>query len=261
MSIRNIGCKFARTAGLATFLAPCIVLATPQAVASFTRVKNAKVKGVDENAFSSAQTGQRISSRDTVRTGRRAFAEITFTDRSLLRVNENTDMVIFQGDFLRKMQLQKGAVWMKVAKGTSTAVETPVATATVRGTEFEYAANGDLKVFEGEVWLEAAGSTLMVMAGESAEIGPDGKPRKLPQFTLFYDPQPAPPELLPWWDPQTWDSDDPKFDYVQVVFPVATLALWGRAPHGERNAIPEPSSALVLALGAGLSLRGRNRNR
>ena len=129
-------------------------------------------------AYVSANAGQAVHNGDGIRTARRGFAQIAFNDRSLLRLNELTELIVQDSITLRRLQLAKGALWIRVTKGANTAIQTPVATATVRGTELLMDDKGNLAVREGTVDLEANGFTIEIGPGEVGGIGPDGKPFK-----------------------------------------------------------------------------------
>ncbi|MBI1756324.1 MAG: FecR domain-containing protein [Fimbriimonas ginsengisoli] len=153
------------------------VQAAGPVVGSLTAVRAALMNptpGADR--YVPARVGDDVRDGSGIRTHRRGFAEITFRDRSILRVNERTDLVVHDGASLRRVALASGTLWMRVSKGVRTAVQTPVGTATARGTEFIVGSNGLLKVIEGEVELEGKGVIIVVGAGQAAMIGLGGLP-------------------------------------------------------------------------------------
>jgi hypothetical protein len=131
----------------------------------------------DNNEYVNARNGQPIQNRYGVRTLRRSRAQVNFRgDRSILRVNELTDLVVYDEATLRRVQLSQGEVWVHVAHGVNTSIATPILTATARGTEYTVA-DGFVKVFEGVVAVKPAsgeGKEFLVPAGHKIAFGPDG---------------------------------------------------------------------------------------
>ena len=172
-----------RTLGCVAIAALLVSLAAAQGrtVGSFTVARNVTYSPSGSDSFLVANAHDGVRDGSLVRTGKRAFGEIVFNDSSVLRVNERTDLVVHDSPSLRKIALNSGAVWVKVKTGTHTSVQTPVGTATARGTAFLVGSSGYLHVFEGTVELADPQSKeiLLVHAGETALIGATG----LPQLT------------------------------------------------------------------------------
>lgn len=128
--------------------------------------------------WAAARLGQEIHAQQGVRTLKRALAEIRFTDASLLRVNERSDLVVEEAAQLRKIKLQAGAVWVRVTKGANTSVETPTCTAAAKGTVFVVITLPDGRsrtlVLEGTVEVTAGADTVLVSAGQAVETRADG---------------------------------------------------------------------------------------
>jgi hypothetical protein len=158
-----------------------------------------------------AKEDQGIFGGQGVRTLKRAQAEVRFrNDQSLLRISERTDVILQDAATLRRIQLKAGLVWVRVAKGVNTQVETPAATAVARGTEFtvEQTPSGStrLTVYEGTVEIQVGERTVPVHAGETIEVIPDGKTP--PGYTLPDAATPLRREQIPieyggafsgWW--------------------------------------------------------------
>jgi hypothetical protein len=155
-----------------------------------------------------AMQGQGVRTGQGIRTLKRSFAELDFHDRSVLRVNERTDLVLQDAPTLRNIRLNAGAVWIKVAKGTHTQIETPSATAVARGTAFEVTQEADeaglgamkLAVVEGQVDLMVGGTVVKTLGpGESIRVGSNGVPNEIQKM----DPSEMTPEFGgngdPWW--------------------------------------------------------------
>jgi ferric-dicitrate binding protein FerR (iron transport regulator) len=135
-------------------------------------------RGVGQAAgYVPARDGEDVFAGQGVRTLKRSQAEINFRDRSVLRVNERTDLVVQDSASLRNIQLRGGVVWVRVAKGVRTQVETPSATAVARGTVFTVAVleGGltQLTVLEGAVDIQVGGKIVSVSAGQTITVTPD----------------------------------------------------------------------------------------
>jgi hypothetical protein len=191
-----------RTFALVAFFA-AFAAANAQEVGSLTVVRQVKVTRTAVNEgqeYVDARNGQRVRNHYGLRTLRRSRAQINFDDKSVLRVNERTDMVVEDTESLRRIQLGQGAVWVRVAKGRNTTVETPTATATARGTEFEVRANGDLLVYEGVVDLTIGGRVISVSAGQKVTFGNDGKPSDPTALSPAETPSSAGGGTKQWFD-------------------------------------------------------------
>jgi hypothetical protein len=159
-------------------------------------------------------------------------------------------MVVQNVNQLRKMRLERGALWLRVTKGVGTSIQTPVATATVRGTEFTIDDAGNLRVIEGDVWFEAGGEGILVFGGESAGVGPDGKPVKQSDQDLGVKPQ--------WWlDMLGHVQMMPTVQQV-IAATTATIALGNFNPG---SPIPEPATLVALSLGIGFVAARRSKSR
>ncbi|MFQ3587446.1 MAG: FecR domain-containing protein [Fimbriimonadaceae bacterium] len=226
---------------------------------TFSNVRNAK-HGPSPSSLADARVGDPVRVGELVRTGRRARAEITFSDRSILRINEQTDVVIRDTAEMRTMSLNQGTVWMRVMRGSNASIATPVATATVRGTEFEFTAEGDLAVYEGVVELSGGGETLLVRQGEKAGIGPDGKPyRRLSSRDL--EEMPAGPSWLGQFESRGGGGGE----LVPIVAILGTGGAYFVTNFSDGgfqpSVVPEPATMLVLGAGALLVARRRRPNR
>jgi superkiller protein 3 len=124
--------------------------ATGPQVGKFAAVTGTpRVQHLGQTSLLSALPSTGIRLGDRIETGDADKTEIQFNDGTTLRLNFNTTLVIAKTGLQRSAgsQLQRpsqvvllaGQVWSKVQKLTNApgfAVETPVATATVKGTEF-----------------------------------------------------------------------------------------------------------------------------
>ncbi len=168
-------------------------------VGKITAQRNAQMQ-IGNSQFVEAKLNSNLNNGDTVRTGKRGFAELTFKEGSQIRVNERAEMVVQDVSELRRVRLSSGALWVK-DRGMHTRVQTPIGTATARGTEFLIAFEKDVKVdvFEGTVDLENGGELVTINAGESGGFTPEGKPFKLGAFSATTFPVDKNGQVLGWW--------------------------------------------------------------
>lgn len=238
--------------GLVT--AACLLLANlaaPQDVVGRFTIARKATYSQTRGRFVAAKDQDLVRNGNLVRTARRGFGEITFTDESVLRINESTEMEIQDADRLRRMRLQRGALWLRVTKGSGTSIQTPVATATVRGTELTIEDDGDMSVIDGEVWYEAAGEGIAVYAGERAGVGPDGKPYKLADQDIGT-------RNIKWWLEGLGGLSMPASQQL-IAMTTATVVIAGGLGGGGGPAVPEPASLAALAIGGGLLTLRRRR--
>ncbi len=131
-----------------------------------------------EKVWLPAKQGQGFFTGYGIQTLKRSKAELKFKDNSILRLNERTEISIQDAPQLRRISLEKGAVWVRVAKGANTEVHTPSCTATARGTTFIVVLmpNGRVRVvvFEGIVDVAVGGNTVTLNGGRSRNPWPGG---------------------------------------------------------------------------------------
>ncbi len=114
---------------------------------------------------SPASAGMELKEGDTVKTGAKSKASLVFFDSSILRLNENTEIVVkdivSQGDKKVNLEQTAGQTWSRVLKISGIkeySIETPNTVATVRGTGFAVSiGDGDtiIAVKEGKVLVAA----------------------------------------------------------------------------------------------------------
>ncbi len=158
------------------------VLAQQPVVATLSIVRQVEVTSTPVavgKVYGPAVQHQGLRNGYGVRTLKRAQAELKFKDNSLLRLNERTTLVVEDAVQMRKISLTEGAVWVKVAKGVHTTVETPTATATAKGTQFLVLLTDTgatrVVVLEGRVEVGTPGGTVDVGAGQYTETAPPPK--------------------------------------------------------------------------------------
>lgn len=127
-----------------------------------------------------AEVEQDLLAGDQLRTGPAGGLALRFIDQTVIRIHRNTQLVIKQlGEGAdTELQLDQGQVWARAAKdGTGVDIDTPSATAAIRGTDWSLnvAADGrtTLIVTAGEVELKNDLGQVLVGPSEAAvaEIG------------------------------------------------------------------------------------------
>lgn len=115
---------------------------------------------------------------DQVRTGPESRAAIELSDRSIVRVNANTVLLLQppRGKEERRFRLEAGRIFLfNRARPSSVEFETPLATGAIRGTEFVLSAGPDglqtdLELIDGQVALTHAGTTQQLASGQAITV-------------------------------------------------------------------------------------------
>jgi hypothetical protein len=117
---------------------------------------------------------------DQVYTREESFVEIRYTDGTVLRMNENTKLVLSSStDKAAKAENPLGGVWVnmeKIAKGKSFELSSPTAVAAIRGTVFHMETGQDsstsVSVFEGKVDVGPSGDLKKKLRNVEKETEP-----------------------------------------------------------------------------------------
>ncbi len=134
------------------------------------------------------QPSTQLKTNDLLNTGKRSIAVLKFLDGSILRVRENTTIMIFADKkgkgLVKNTKLENGKIVFDVNKQSeddSFIITTPTAVATIRGTSglVETLENGStlLVIETGVVEIESTGEnkqTKSVEAGMASIVNPDG---------------------------------------------------------------------------------------
>jgi hypothetical protein len=146
---------------------------------------NVEIKPAGAGAFIAAKSGDQIAKDTVVSTGFRSTAIIA-VGSSIIIVRPLTRLTLAEIQSASNTEnlsvnLQAGRVRVNVKPPAGTKanipIQSPVATASVRGTSFEFDTE-NLDVFEGSVAFEGTseGPVTMVQSGESSYMGTDGQP-------------------------------------------------------------------------------------
>lgn len=141
-----------------------------------------RVSGQD---WEKATRGQTVASGDMVKTGQKSFAILKLKDNSLLRLREDSEVVVtgmLRGkEFSKSIQVRQGVVGFNIKKqGTNEQFRfsSPTSVASVKGTGGVLRVNGSdtLTVVEGLVSLtnNASNTSVDVPAGYTGISRPDG---------------------------------------------------------------------------------------
>lgn len=139
---------------------------------------------VDVPAWRPVDVDQDLLAGDTLRTNATGNLTIRFADKSLVRMGRNTTMLVKKISSMTDsvLGLTEGAIWARAARGGSKVqVDTPAATAAIRGTDWTLRVSGSqttLTVLEGSVELSNAQGSVIVNQGEGATVTIGQAPRK-----------------------------------------------------------------------------------
>ncbi len=127
---------------------------------------------------------QGIVPGDVLRTGPYGALGIVFEDRTQIRLHADTRMIVEgpDADATNRLELDAGAAWSRAgAPANGLEIETPSATAAIRGTDWflSVAADGEtrLSVLEGVVEFYNVHGRLFVGAGQTAFARPGAAPQ------------------------------------------------------------------------------------
>jgi Flp pilus assembly protein TadD len=142
----------------------------------------AATKGGEQATLIPRKTWQRavvqqdLKAGDVLRTNTAGTLAIVFADGTQVRLGRNSVMVVrlVSKSGPSTLSLQRGRAWGRSPrKRSNLSIETPSATAAIRGTEWAISADEDssqLQVFSGTVELSNAAGSLTVEAGQAASV-------------------------------------------------------------------------------------------
>lgn len=168
-----------------------LLTAVPQAQAQnpviglISKVIQDVARRVSGQEWEKATRGQTLASGDMVKTGTKSFAVLKLKDNSLLRLREESEVVVtgmLRGkEFSKSIQVRQGVVGFNITKqgsGEQFRFSSPTSVASVKGTGGAFRVNGSdtLTVVEGLVSLtnSVSNSSVDVPAGYTGISRPDG---------------------------------------------------------------------------------------
>ncbi len=146
--------------------------------ATITRIEGTVLKKINpHNIWIPVNKGDILDSGDSLKTRENSYAELRFSDGSIVKISPDTEVSIYK-DYI---SLAIGYIKLYITKlFPNFEVRTPSAIAGVRGTEFSVEVLEDqttiVTVYEGEVDLTAQGRTLRLRKGESGIVRPKSPP-------------------------------------------------------------------------------------
>lgn len=140
-----------------------------------------------EGHWRPAVVTQDVLAGDTLKTGELGTLGITFSDQTTVRLGRQSTLVINSiapdpGQGTTELTLSGGAAWARASRGgAGVTVNTPAASAAIRGTDWSLAVQGDrtaLVVMEGVVEFSNPQGSVTVRQGEAATARLGEKPTR-----------------------------------------------------------------------------------
>lgn len=163
----------------------------PAAGSVIARKTGEEVRFIDVSAWRTVDIHQDLLAGDVLRTNALGNLAVLFSDNTQVRLGRNTTMVVKEinpGDD-SLLSLEEGSIWARAERGgEGVVVETPAASAAIRGTDWTMTVDGSgrtsLIVLEGLVELSNALGSVTVARGEAASAAIGQAPTK----TVIVDP-------------------------------------------------------------------------
>lgn len=141
---------------------------------------------VNEADWRIAEATQNLLAGDALRTGPAGTLALRFADQTMIRVHRNSELTVkaLPEGGTAELQLDSGRVWARATTGgTGVDIETPAATAAIRGTDWTLEVLPDkstrLIVLAGVVQLQNALGSVSVGPGEAAIAAIGKAPSKI----------------------------------------------------------------------------------
>lgn len=155
-------------------------------LAVVTKVINTVDKKVPESDWKKITKGDPLKKQELVRTGLKSVAIIKFTDKSIVRLLENSELEILGGkqpkQTLNDMKLQKGAIGFNITKKQNEqyTFSSPTSVASIRGTKGKFHSQDELDIL---IVTEGIVNLKNLISGKDTDVGsnqigfshPDGK--------------------------------------------------------------------------------------
>ncbi|OLP62220.1 hypothetical protein BJF93_18525 [Xaviernesmea oryzae] len=180
-------------AGLALLLASGTCMAEPvargaeKAGAVIARKTGEEIRFVEKDGWQIVDLAQDVVNGDVLRTNANGQLAILFSDRTQMRLGRNSTLVVRDvkgGGADAELMLQSGSLWARAERGgAGLKVETPAATAAIRGTDWTLSVDAggrtSLNVLDGLVELSNGAGSVQVARGEGAVAAIGQAPRKI----------------------------------------------------------------------------------
>lgn len=148
----------------------------PAAGAVIARKSGEEVRFIDASQWRFVDVKQDLVAGDVLRTNAVGQLAILFSDRTQIRLGRNSSLVVKKlaaSDAEETVfELQSGSIWARAERGgSSVKVETPAATAAIRGTDWTMTVAGArtaLRVLDGRVSLSNPQGSVDVSQGQAA---------------------------------------------------------------------------------------------
>jgi hypothetical protein len=157
----------------------------PVAGSVIARKSGEEVRFVDVSNWRFVDLAQDLLSGDVLRTNATGALAVLFSDHTQIRLGRNTALRVKRmgtgGD--TNLELQSGTIWARAERGgQGLTIDTPAATAAIRGTDWTLTVAGDttsLTVLEGVVELSNELGSVTVAQGEGAVAAIGKAPSKV----------------------------------------------------------------------------------
>jgi tetratricopeptide (TPR) repeat protein len=156
---------------------------------------------IDEPLWQPVKLQDTFRASETIRVLERSRADVSLLDQSVLRLNANATLTFkdVKEERTSVIDLLRGAAHFLSRGPRSLEVQTPFATAGIRGTEFFVRVEADqtfLSIFEGTVVVANEAGSLLLTSGQSAVVEAGKapvlrivvRPRDAVQWALYYPP-------------------------------------------------------------------------
>ncbi|KQS71434.1 hypothetical protein ASG39_21600 [Rhizobium sp. Leaf371] len=164
-----------------------LLRASAAAGSVIARKSGEEIRFVEKDGWSVVDLSQDVVNGDVLRTNANGQLAILFSDRTQMRLGRNTSLLVKQvnrGGADASVELQSGTIWARAERGGSgLAIDTPAATAAIRGTDWtlsvDAAGKTSLNVLDGVIDLSNALGSVQVSKGEGAVAAIGQAPRKV----------------------------------------------------------------------------------